>query len=159
MVADLAVNYLERQVLLCGFTLERVRHDYGYDLIMATYDTTGQVEGGIVFFQVKATDKLPVLRDGEWISWPVHRRDLALWLKDTYPVILVVYDGERNIAHWLYIQAYFVEHSTAELFTAGETINVRIPIGNRINRRAIHRMRQYKESIRGQTFRRVDHHA
>jgi hypothetical protein len=32
VIADLAVNHVERQVLLCGFTLERIVHDYGLDL-------------------------------------------------------------------------------------------------------------------------------
>ena len=29
VIADLAVNHVERQALLCGFTIERVVHDYG----------------------------------------------------------------------------------------------------------------------------------
>ncbi len=41
VLADLSINHVERQVLLCGFSVDRVQHDYGYDLTMATYSDTG----------------------------------------------------------------------------------------------------------------------
>src|SRR5262249_54094421 len=41
IVADLAVNHVERQVLLCGYTVERIAHDYGLDLILFTYTAAG----------------------------------------------------------------------------------------------------------------------
>jgi hypothetical protein len=31
VLADRGVNYVERQVLLCGFSVNRLEHDYGYD--------------------------------------------------------------------------------------------------------------------------------
>jgi hypothetical protein len=34
VLADLSANYVEKQALLCWFTVERVRLDYGIDLIM-----------------------------------------------------------------------------------------------------------------------------
>jgi hypothetical protein len=52
------VNFAERQILLAGFSVERVVHDYGYDLLMFTYDEGGEVEAGHVLIQVRATDKL-----------------------------------------------------------------------------------------------------
>jgi hypothetical protein len=33
VLADLAVNHVEKQALLGGGTLERVTHDYGIDLV------------------------------------------------------------------------------------------------------------------------------
>ncbi len=50
VIADLSVNYVERQVLLCGFTVERRWHDYGFDLFMNTYDPNGEIECGEVHF-------------------------------------------------------------------------------------------------------------
>jgi hypothetical protein len=82
VIADLAVNHLERQVLLLGYTAQRIQHDYGYDLTITTYDVRGQTEGGVSFVQIKATDNLPLLKDGKTISWPVSRRDLKLWLNE-----------------------------------------------------------------------------
>ena len=97
VLADLSINHVERQVLLCGFSVNRVQHDYGYDLTMATYrDDTGEFEPGNVYIQVKATDRLPRHADGRTIPWRVSRRDLKLWLAERYPVILVVYDGPEG---------------------------------------------------------------
>src|SRR6185437_14889557 len=91
VLADLSINHVERQILLCGFSVDRVQHDYGYDLTMSTYrDDTGEFEPGLIFIQVKATDRLPQLADGRTIPWLVSRRDLKLWLAEKYPVILVV---------------------------------------------------------------------
>jgi hypothetical protein len=42
VIADLSVNFVERQVLLCGYTVERVWHDYGYDLFLFTYNARGE---------------------------------------------------------------------------------------------------------------------
>ena len=44
VIADLAVNHVERQVLLCGFTIERIVHDYGIDVLMFTFDRNGETE-------------------------------------------------------------------------------------------------------------------
>jgi hypothetical protein len=155
VLADLSVNYVERQVLLGGCSVQRVYSDYGYDLVMSSYNTDGEIEGGIVFFQVKATDHLPLLADGKIISWSISRRDLRLWLNEAYPVILVVYAGRNDLAYWLDIQAYFAGYPTAELFRAGATITVRIPIANRLNLRAVKRIIKHKHDLHALFQRRV----
>jgi hypothetical protein len=137
VLADLSINHVERQVLLCGFSVDRVQHDYGYDLTMSTYGDTGEFEPGLVFIQVKATDRLPRLADGRTIPWLVSRRDLKLWLVETYPVILVVYDGQKDRAYWIHIQRHVSGPRTPELFAAGETMTVHIPTANRFTARAI----------------------
>ncbi len=157
VIADLAVNHLERQVLLCGYTGQRVQHDYGYDFTAVTYDQRGQVEGGVVFFQVKATDHLPLLKDGRTISWPISRRDLKLWLSEAYPVILMLYDGGSDRAYWLYVQDFFAGYPTAELFAAGDELNVHIPTAQRVNRRSIREIARYKNEVQGQIHRKARH--
>jgi len=137
VLADLSINHVERQVLLCGFSVERIRHDYGYDLTMSTYGDTGEFEPGHIYLQVKATDRLPRLADGKTIPWLVSRRDLKLWLAESYPVIFVVYDGQKNRAYWMHIQRYVSGARTPELFTAGETMTVHIPMASQFNARAI----------------------
>lgn len=158
VIADLAVNHLERQMLLCGFTGQRVQHDYGYDFTGATFDEHGQVEGGVIFFQVKATDHLPLLKDGQTISWPISRRDVKLWLTEAYPVVLVLYDGGRDRAYWLYVQEFFARYPTSELFVAGETLSVHVPVGNRVNKRSIRRLARDKNEIQKQIFGRTRQH-
>jgi hypothetical protein len=86
VLADLSINHVERQVLLCGFSVDRVQHDYGYDLTVATHNDAGEIEPGAVYLQVKATDRLPRLAGGATIPWLVSRRDLRLWLEEVYPV-------------------------------------------------------------------------
>ena len=106
VVADLGVNFVERQILLAGFTMERKLHDYGLDTHMTTYAETGEVENETVWFQVKATDHLPLAADGESITFRVSSADLRYWLLELMPVVLVVYDAVADRAFWLDVQQY-----------------------------------------------------
>src|SRR5262249_406494 len=83
------------------------------------------------------TDRLPRLADGKTIAWSISRRELKLWLAESYPVILVVYDGQKDRAYWIHIQRYVSGRRTPELFAGGETITVHIPMANRFNARAV----------------------
>jgi hypothetical protein len=53
VIADLAVNHAERQGLMCGYSLERILHDYGLDLVMFTYNVNGEMDDGEILLQVK----------------------------------------------------------------------------------------------------------
>jgi Domain of unknown function (DUF4365) len=156
VLADLSINYVERRLLLCGCSAQRIHSDYGYDLIVSSFNAQGEIEGGHVYFQVKATDNLPLLADGKTISWVVSRRDLRLWLTEGYPVILVVYDGRRDKGFWLQVQSHFAQYSPADLFLAGLTINVHLPMTNRLDRRSIQGIVQRKNAfhatLEGRTF-------
>jgi Domain of unknown function (DUF4365) len=147
VLADLSINHVERQVLLCGFSVDRVQHDYGYDLSMSTYSENGEYEPGGVYIQVKATEHLPRIAGGKTISWRFSRRDLKLWLEEAYPVILVVYDGQNERAYWIHIQAYILDHRTPELFAGGETVAVHVPVANRLRPAAIRAIAQTKNAI------------
>jgi len=91
VIADLSVNFVERQALLCGFSVERIVHDYGIDLVLSTYTKNGEPQPGEILLQVKATDHLRVVREGRFVSCRIERAHLRLWLAETFPVILVVY--------------------------------------------------------------------
>lgn len=58
VIADQSINYLEKFILDEGHTAQRILSDYGYDLVMMTFDQNGYAESGLVFFQVKATENL-----------------------------------------------------------------------------------------------------
>jgi hypothetical protein len=118
VLADLSINHVERQVLLCGFSVERTQRDYGYDLTLVSYNKAGEIEPGLVYMQVKATDQLPWLAGGKQMSWPVSRRDLRLWLQEAYPVVLVIYDGRKEQAYWLSLQEYFANRAPSCLALA-----------------------------------------
>jgi len=51
IIADLSVNHVERYVLLCGYSVERVEYDYGFDLVIFTYDANGEIENGQITYR------------------------------------------------------------------------------------------------------------
>lgn len=106
VIADLGVNHVERVVLRCGWTVDRVTADYGIDLFVRTYDGAGHVRPDRVPIQVKATDHLSVLKGGG-ISVRVDRADVRSWTEDRSPFVLIVYDAIGDVAYWLHVQAYF----------------------------------------------------
>jgi hypothetical protein len=59
----------------------------------------------------------------------------------------VVYDGRRERAYWLAVQDYFADRPAAELFRAGEWINVRIPASRRFDRGAVRRIARRKNEL------------
>ncbi len=107
IIADLSINYFERQVLLTGHTAERIVHDYGLDMVVLTYFDAGEPEAGLIYAQVKATDQLELVGNGRFVSCRIERAHLRGWLPETFPVILIVYDAIHDRAWWLYIQAAF----------------------------------------------------
>src|SRR5262249_9730749 len=77
VIAALSAHHVEGLALRCGYTVERVVADYGYDLLLATYNEGGEVEGAYVLLQLKASDSLPQyeLAQEEVFSFPVSARD------------------------------------------------------------------------------------
>jgi hypothetical protein len=56
VMADQSLNYVERFIIDAGHTAQRLTQDYGYDLILFTYDERGYAEPGAAFLQLKASD-------------------------------------------------------------------------------------------------------
>ena len=78
VIADLSVNFVERQALLCGYVVERIIHDYGIDLEMITFNKAGEMEAGKILLQLKATDGLKVHPGQASFPFPIDRADLVL---------------------------------------------------------------------------------
>jgi hypothetical protein len=157
IIADLSVNHVERHVLLCGYTVERHRHDYGLDLLLSTYDQNGEVENGDVRLQLKATDHLQVTADGEAIVFRVQRSDLQAWIHEPMPVILVVYDALVDTAYWFYVQAHFEKRPSFDPTRGTQTVTVRIPRANRLDQAAVREFARYKQSVLAQQKGLVHH--
>jgi hypothetical protein len=128
VIADLGVNHVERQVLLAGYTVERIVHDYGLDLILFTYTPQGEPEDGGIFLQVKATERLRLIQSGTFAQFRLERADVRGWLRRLTPVILTVYDVAQDRTLWLHIQAYFDALRGFNRFIATGTITVRLPV-------------------------------
>ncbi|PSF36808.1 hypothetical protein C7H19_12635 [Aphanothece hegewaldii CCALA 016] len=157
IIADLSTNHVERYIFLCGYSVERVECDYGFDLILFTYDDNGEIENGQVFVQLKATDCIKTLWDNQTIVFSLNRSDLELWLYEPMPVILVVFDAQTNQAYWLYIQNYFEKIKDFNLQNIGETVTVRIPKSNFINEDAIRKFASYRDRVLEQTKEIIKH--
>jgi hypothetical protein len=147
VIADLGIHHVEGFVLDVGHTVQRLNPDYGYDLVLFTHDESGFIEPGTVFIQVKASEGLTAT--GSNFVFDLNVRDYNLWMMEEFPVILILFEASSRHAYWLPIQKYFLE-DTARLPRIGaKTVRVRIPVRQRVNRRAIGAMRDLKREILG----------
>jgi Domain of unknown function (DUF4365) len=147
IIADLSVNHLERQALLCGYLVERMVYDYGIDLELFTFTRKGEPEAGKILLQLKATDGLRIRPKQTIIPFRITRADLVHWLAQPMPVMLIVYDARKTIAYWLYIQSYFRKCTDFNLFTAGKTITVKIPIVNVVDPSTMRRFARFRNKL------------
>src|SRR5438552_17494824 len=88
VIADLSVHHVERFILEAGHTAQRLGSDYGYDLLMWTFDEQGYVEPGAIYFQFKARETLNERATG--YVYDLDIRDYNLWIREEMPVILVL---------------------------------------------------------------------
>jgi hypothetical protein len=147
IIADLSVHHVEGHVLRCGWVVERIAHDYGIDLKMLTFDRSGQVQEGEVLLQVKATDRLRRRPAAESVPFRVARSDLISWRAERLPVILILYDARKDIAYWLYVQSYFHRLKGFNLFRAGETITVHIPLVNVVTPATVRKFARFRDLV------------
>lgn len=156
IIADISVNYVERLVLLCGFSAERVTHDYGIDLIVFTYNANNEIENGQIFIQLKATDVPKVLSSQQSLAFSIQRADLEHWLREPMPVILILYNAQIDIAYWLYVQEYFKHRSDFDLSQVGKSIRVHIDTRNVLSEQAIRTFAAYRDTIMRQILGGLD---
>jgi hypothetical protein len=158
VIADLCANHVERHALLCTFAVERTYHDYGVDLSLTTYTRRGDIESGLILIQLRATDRPKLIAGGSTFACRLERSHLAHWLDEPMPFILVLYDARKDVAYWLYLQAYFEAQDGFDLARAAQRITVPIPRRNVLDRAAMRRFARYKKAVLAQT-RGYVHHA
>lgn len=157
VIADLSVNHVERYALRCGFAVERIRMDYGIDLIVHTFNRKGEFENGRLLFQLKATDHVKVSPDGRTVLCRIARTDLNYWLREPMPVLLVLYDARADGAYWLYVQAHFEGRAGFDVSQVGEQVTVALPRANVLDQAAMRRMARYKKAVLAQREGRIHH--
>lgn len=150
VIADQSVNHVERFIIDEGHAVQRLAVDYGYDLVMQTFDEQGYAEPGLVFFQLKATESLT--RSGENFTYDLDVRDYNLWRVEQLPVILVLFDATNRRGYWVHIQGYFrdLAHRPRK---AAKTVRVFVHRRQVVNRRAVAQMRAIKQSARLRVLR------
>lgn len=144
VIADLSINYLERHVLNCGWSLDRFQHDYGLDAHIRTFDQHGQIEHGMIYVQVKARSRPALDRSGANIVVDLDARDIDLWLQIPEPVILVVFNGLTRQSCWLHVQAALADRPRLR---AARTVRALIPRAQRLDDRAIRLFRRMKAGV------------
>jgi hypothetical protein len=150
IIADLAMNYLERLALLRGHTLQRITHDYGLDAALTTYNAKGEVENGVVWLQLKATDHMQEMNDGRVFALRVQRKDLLYWLGEQYPVIVVLYAAASDRAFWLHVQDEFAGGKVFELARAGASMTCHVRAEQLLTTDTIQEFRRFKAQAQKQ---------
>lgn len=146
VIADLAVNHIERHVLRCGYTMERIRYDYGLDIEIYTYSRGGEIENGLIWSQIKATERPRKRADGSTIAVRVERRDLLSWVGQLYPVILILYDAKADKAYWLHVQSQCEEGRVFLLAHRSSTITLHVARSQVVNEAAVREFRRLKQA-------------
>jgi hypothetical protein len=150
VIADLSVHHVEGFILEEGHTAQRLGADYGYDLLVWTFDHRGYVEPGSIYFQFKAMETLKQSRS-DYVH-DVDIRDYNLWTLEEMPVILILFDAWRRRAWWLPVQRYFREVPARQPRKGAKTVRVRVPKRQVVNRRAIVAMRDLKRDMQRPTL-------
>jgi hypothetical protein len=150
VIADLSVHFLEGHVLRAGHTVQRFERDYGYDLVMVTYNEIGFVEPGFLLIQLKASDSWQA--SGAEIVFDLDVRDYNLWTAEEVPVILVLFDASLKRAFWLPVQRYFRDNPHSQPRRGAKSVRVKVPTQSVVDRRAIEAMRRLKAKANLQIF-------
>jgi hypothetical protein len=147
VLADQIANHVERFIIDEGHTVQRLGSDYGYDLVLFTFDEYGYAEPDSVYIQLKAAETLRSV--GPYYVFDLDIRDYNLWMLERTPVILILFNGLRRRAHWLFVQSYFREDMDRQPKKGAKSVRVRVPARQVVNRRAIAKMRDLKQMARG----------
>lgn len=140
VVAEMGVNFLERQILRRGHQFDRTSQtEYGTDAVMTTFGENREIENGQVQFQVKSRESITLIGNGTSIPIRVEIAHVNHWCFEFHPFILVVYDASKHNAFWLDIQQYVESQSLP--VEDRDTTTVHIPVTNKLTLRAIDRFR------------------
>lgn len=147
-IADFGYNYVERQVLYAGCTLQRYLFDYGYDALINTFNSQGEYENEVIQVQLKSTDFLKVNASNNAIVFDLSKRDLELWLYSYVPVLLILYDAQKEIAYWVDLYDYF-EKNRESLKKVNKFVRIYIPSDQIFSSQIVQKFRELKNNLYG----------
>ncbi|MEN0049431.1 MAG: DUF4365 domain-containing protein [Bacteroidota bacterium] len=143
IIEDLGLNYVERQFLLAGHSVQRIYRDYGYDANVFTYDINGEVENGMILIQLKSSDQPKLSKDQQAIEYSLSKRDLELWLLEREMMLLVFYDADSEKAYFVILQEYFTKNKLS-LQQVRKYIQIRIDLANELTPESVKEIRAIK---------------
>ena len=141
IIEDLGFNHVERQILYAGFTLQRYMvNDYGYDGLFHTFNELGEIERGMIHFQLKSTDSIQFSEKKNAFSFDLSQRDLELWLLNANKMLLILYDAQLEKAYFEDIQLYFRDNEI-KVKEGRKFVRIFIPAEKVFNAEAIKKLR------------------
>ncbi len=158
VIASQSHNYIEKFFIDQGHTVDRPGQDYGFDLLVNTFDDQGYAESGEILIQLKASDGLAYSADRKYISYLVSLEHCTLWMASPMPVFLILYDAPRAKAYWLYVQEYFAAAPQRRPKAGAKIRTVRVPTANEFTPDTVDYMRARKAAVLAQFEGRLDHH-
>ena len=156
VIAAQSANYVERFIVRSGYACQPVLSDYGYDLVVFTFDDDGYAENGSIYIQLKATEGPTITSAG--VAFDLDVRDYNRWADEPMPVFLVVYDAANERAYWLYVQQYFESAAGRRPPAGAKTIRVHLPETNRVGMAFVRYARERKEDVLRHLHGKVQHH-
>jgi hypothetical protein len=111
LIGQRGINLVERRVLEMGCSWTAAGQvEAGIDGFIELRDpATGELSGGQIFVQSKATT-LPFQGEtDEHFEFLCDERDLEYWLSGTAPVILVCSQPDRDRAYWIPVKEHFAD--------------------------------------------------
>ena len=144
-IEDLGFNYIERQILYAGCTMQKYQFDYGYDAFINTYNEKGEYENGNILIQLKSTDNLKLIESKKVIVYDLSSRDLELWLYSDSPVLIIIYDAIKELGFWIDLLDYFKKNQEI-LKKVNKFVRIYIPIENVFSDKTVQRFRQIKNN-------------
>ena len=112
VIEGLGLNHIEKHILISGNVLRRYsEYDYGYDGAIEMFNELGEKQNRMFMIQLKSTDNIQLSIQKGGFAVDLSKQDLELWLDSSYPVLLMLYDAQREIAYFTDLQNYFNENS------------------------------------------------
>jgi hypothetical protein len=158
VIAAQSSNYVESFILAQGHTVDRPIEDYGYDMLVSTFDDQGFAESGEILIQIKATDRPRYSSKRDFISFVIDVKHYELWRREPMPVFLVVYDARQRKAYWLYVQEYLRSRKFRKPAKAARSCTFRIPVVNEFTEATVAYARDRKALVLAQIEGKIDHH-
>ena len=157
VIAAQSVNYIEKFFIDKGHTVDRPAEDYGFDLILNTFDHEGYAEHGDIRIQLKASDSPAYSDDGTFASLTVTVPHYHFWIGQPMPVFLVLYDARKVTAYWLYVQSYFGVDPSRRPKAGAESVTLRLAVTNVFGEATVDYARERKNLIVDQASG-IEHH-
>lgn len=142
IIEGLGLNHIEKHILLTGNVLRRYSgDDYGYDGMIETFHENGEAHNLSFMVQLKSTDVIEQSPQNDGFIVDLSRRDLELWLQSRLPVLLILYDAQKEIAYFTDLQTYFNENRLS-LRNVRKFVRIYLPSQSVFNTTAIKQLQK-----------------